>query len=38
MENTGDQGKHEYEAALQNVQNFAKQEGRNPRIHVAKMG
>jgi len=38
LENTGDQGKHEYEEALQNVQNFAKQEGRNPRILVAKMG
>lgn len=38
MEKTGDHGRQEYETALNNVQNFSKQEGRNPRILVAKMG
>lgn len=28
----------EYEAALNNVKDFSKREGRNPRILVAKMG
>ena len=37
-ENTGDQGKQEYEQALVKVQQFSKSEGRNPRILVAKMG
>lgn len=37
-EKAGDQGKIEYESALENVQEFSKQEGRNPRILVAKMG
>ena len=32
------QGKSEYEEALQKVKAFAKSEGRNPRILVAKMG
>lgn len=35
---TGEHGKNEFEAALTNVRNFAKAEGRNPRILVAKMG
>lgn len=35
---TGDKGKNEFEAALDTVKNFAKNEGRNPRILVAKMG
>lgn len=34
----GDKGKNEFEAALDVVKNFAKNEGRNPRILVAKMG
>lgn len=34
----GDKGKNEFEAALGVVKNFAKNEGRNPRILVAKMG
>jgi methylmalonyl-CoA mutase len=34
----GDKGKNEFEAALDVVKNFAKKEGRNPRILVAKMG
>ena len=34
----GDKGKNEFEAALGTVKNFAKNEGRNPRILVAKMG
>jgi len=38
IEKTGDKGKDEYEQALKNVQDFAKAEGRNPRILVAKMG
>jgi len=38
MENTNDQGRIEYEEALANLQEFAKNEGRNPRILVAKMG
>ena len=37
-EKCGDQGMKEYEQALENVQNFSKAEGRNPRILVAKMG
>lgn len=35
---SGDQGRIEYESALDNVQKFSKNEGRNPRILVAKMG
>ena len=38
MENTNEQGKREYEEALANVRQFSDQEGRNPRILVAKMG
>lgn len=38
IENTNDQGKHEYQDALKAVQDFSKAEGRNPRILVAKMG
>jgi methylmalonyl-CoA mutase len=38
MEKSGDTGKIEYEVALQRVKDFSKQEGRNPRILVAKMG
>jgi len=34
----GAKGLAEYEQALENVQNFSKAEGRNPRILVAKMG
>lgn len=34
----GDKGKTEFETALNNVKTFAKNEGRNPRILVAKMG
>lgn len=37
-EKTGDHGRKEYETALKNVQDFSKEEGRNPRILVAKMG
>ena len=33
-----DQGKHQFEEALQRVKAFSKNEGRNPRILVAKMG
>jgi methylmalonyl-CoA mutase len=35
---SGDKGKNEFEAALDYVKAFAKKEGRNPRILVAKMG
>jgi len=35
---SGDKGKNEFEAALAVVKNFSKNEGRNPRILVAKMG
>jgi hypothetical protein len=35
---SGDKGKKEFEAALDRVKNFSKNEGRNPRILVAKMG
>ena len=38
LEKTNEQGKLEYEQAMENVQNFARSEGRNPRILVAKMG
>lgn len=38
MTKTGDKGKNEFEKALNTVKNFAKTEGRNPRILVAKMG
>ena len=38
MEKSGDNGKREYEEALDNVQTYSKNEGRNPRILVAKMG
>lgn len=34
----GDKGKQEFESALDKVKQFAKKEGRNPRILVAKMG
>ena len=34
----GDHGKKEFETALSRVKNFSKNEGRNPRILVAKMG
>jgi methylmalonyl-CoA mutase len=35
---SGEKGKTEFEAAMQNIQDFSKKEGRNPRILVAKMG
>lgn len=38
MEKAGDQGRIEYEEALEIVKQFSKNEGRNPRILVAKMG
>jgi len=38
VEKTNDDGKREYEAALERVQQFSDKEGRNPRILVAKMG
>lgn len=38
MTKGGDNGKKEFETALNTVKNFAKNEGRNPRILVAKMG
>lgn len=38
LENTNEKGMLEYEAALNNVKDFSKREGRNPRILVAKMG
>lgn len=38
LENTNENGKNEYEEALNNVKEFSKTEGRNPRILVAKMG
>lgn len=38
MTKAGDKGKNEFEAALDYVKSFAKKEGRNPRILVAKMG
>lgn len=38
IENTNEQGKNEYNESLDIVQEFAKREGRNPRILVAKMG
>ena len=38
LENTNESGKNEYEEALENVKEFSKREGRNPRILVAKMG
>ena len=38
LEKTNEQGRIEYEAAMANVQEFSKREGRNPRILVAKMG
>ena len=38
VENTNELGKNEYLNALENVKNFSKNEGRNPRILVAKMG
>jgi len=38
LENTNEQGKNEYEASLRNVKQFSEEEGRNPRILVAKMG
>lgn len=34
----GEKGRNEFEAALSVVKDFAKREGRNPRILVAKMG
>ncbi len=38
LEKSGEKGKIEYEESLLKVQRFSKQEGRNPRILVAKMG
>lgn len=38
IENAGEDGKKAYEEALEKVKKFAKAEGRNPRIIVAKMG
>jgi methylmalonyl-CoA mutase len=38
MTKGGAKGKSEFENALNRVKNFAKNEGRNPRILVAKMG
>lgn len=38
LEKTGESGKNEYEDSLNRVKQFAKNEGRNPRILVAKMG
>lgn len=38
LEKSGDKGKSEYEESLSIVQSFSKNEGRNPRILVAKMG
>jgi methylmalonyl-CoA mutase len=38
LNNTGDKGKNEFTIALDRVKNFGKNEGRNPRILVAKMG
>ena len=38
MTKGGDKGKQEFEKALNTVQVFSKNEGRNPRILVAKMG
>lgn len=35
---SGEKGKNEFETALSKVKDFAKKEGRNPRILVAKMG
>ena len=34
----GDQGKQQFEEAMRRVQKFSENEGRNPRILVAKMG
>ena len=38
LENTNEQGRIEYENSLKTVQEFSKNQGRNPRILVAKMG
>jgi methylmalonyl-CoA mutase len=38
LEKSGVDGKVEYEEALSRVHKFSKNEGRNPRILVAKMG
>lgn len=38
LTNAGEKGKNEFQGALDRVKNFAKNEGRNPRILVAKMG
>lgn len=38
LNNDGEKGKREFETALGRVKNFSKNEGRNPRILVAKMG
>ena len=38
LENTNEQGRIEYENSLATVQTFSKNQGRNPRILVAKMG
>lgn len=38
MEKVGEDGKREYEQALATVHKFSEEEGRNPRILVAKMG
>ena len=37
-EKAGDKGLKEYEDSLENVKKFSENEGRNPRILVAKMG
>ena len=37
-EHRGGEGKQNFEYSLKRVQEFAKKEGRNPRILVAKMG
>lgn len=38
MTKSGDKGKNAFEKALATVHAFSKNEGRNPRILVAKMG
>lgn len=37
-EKTGEQSKKEFEATMERIKKFAKKEGRNPRILVAKVG
>jgi methylmalonyl-CoA mutase cobalamin-binding subunit len=38
MNKAGEKGRKEYTEALERVKKFATNEGRNPRILVAKMG